>query len=150
MLRCAFVILLTCLSLFAQKQPFDVRAMLKIGRIGEPQLSPDGKLVAFTVQTVDLDENTKPKQIYVTPLEGGAPRQVTFAGSQNERPRWLPDSSRIVFISNRGGGSSQVWSMMPDGTDPKQITNLSTEAGGVLVSPDGKKVVFTSEVYPDC
>ncbi len=47
-------------QLFAQKQPFDVTAMLKIARISEPQLSPDGKSVAFTVQTVDVDQNIKP------------------------------------------------------------------------------------------
>ncbi len=40
--------------------------------------------------------------------------------------------------------------MNPDGTNARQISHLSTEAGGIVVSPDGKKIVFTSEVYPDC
>ena len=133
----------------AQRQPFDVQALLKIQRIGEPQLSPDGKTVAFTVQSVDLEQNTKPKQIYVVPTSGGPPKQVTTEGTDNERPRWSPDSKRIAFISNRGG-SSQVWVMNSDGTLPRQVTNLSTEAGGVLWSPDGNKFVFTSDVYPDC
>ena len=48
-------------SLFAQKQPFDVQTMLRLARISEPALSPNGRQVAFTVQTVDLDKNTKPK-----------------------------------------------------------------------------------------
>src|SRR5579871_2800443 len=107
-------------SLFAQKQPFDVMTMLKLARIGEPQLSPDGKLVAFTVQTVDLDSNTKPKQIYVVSPSGGSPRQITRDGTDNERPRWSPDSKQIFYISNRDA-SSQIWSMSPDGTGARQI-----------------------------
>src|SRR5580704_4841033 len=122
----------------AQRLPFEVQALLKIQRIGEPQLSPDGKTVAFTVQTVDLEQNTKPKQIYVVPTDGGTPRPITTQGTDNERPQWTPDSKSIVFISNRSG-SAQVWIMKPDGTDGRQISNLSTEAGGVLISPDGKK-----------
>ncbi len=136
-------------SLLAQKQPFDVKALLSLNRISEPALSPDGKLVAFTVQTVDLDKNTKPQQIFVVPLEGGTPRQITFDGNANQRPRWAPDSLHLYYVSNRSG-SNQIWTMNADGFGAKQITNLSTEAGGEIVSPDGKKLVFTSEVYPEC
>ena len=67
----------------------------------------------------------------------------------NERPRWSPDSRQIYFVSNRGG-SQQIWVMDADGSHSRQITHLSTEAGGVLVSPDGKKIVFLSSVYPEC
>src|SRR5579862_8739540 len=138
----------------AQKQPFDVQALLKIARIEEPQLSPDGKTVAFTVQTVDLAQNTKPKQIYTVPVSGGTPRQITTQGTDNERPEWSPDSKQIAFISDRAGlspaGTAQLWIMNADGSNPRQITNLSTEAGGVLFSPDGKKLLFTSSVFPDC
>ncbi len=63
------VLFLFAASLAAQKQPFDVQTLLKISRIQEPQLSPDGKIVAFTVQTVDLAQNTKPKQIYTIPAD---------------------------------------------------------------------------------
>ncbi|MBZ5610545.1 MAG: S9 family peptidase [Acidobacteriia bacterium] len=147
--RSLCLLLALALSLSAQKQPFDVQALLKIARISEPQLSPDGKTVAFTVQTIDLQQNSKPKQIYVVASTGGAPRQITTQGTGNERPQWSPDSKRIIFISNRGG-SSQVWIMNADGSEARQITSLATEAGGVLVSPDGKKLVFTSAVYPDC
>src|ERR1700733_10177456 len=143
------IFLLLSASLAAQKQPFDVQALLKIARIGEPQLSPDGKTVAFTVQTVDIAQNTKPKQIYTVPVNGGSPQQITMQGTDNERPEWSPDSKQLAFISDRSG-SSQVWIMNADGSNARQITSLSTEAGGVLFSPDGKKLVFTSDVFPDC
>jgi len=148
-MRATFIACILASGLYAQNQPFDVTALLKISRISEPQLSPDGKLVAFTVQTVNIDQNTKPKQIWVIAASGGAAQQITHDGSQNERPRWSPDSRRIAFISNRAG-SSQVWTMNADGSQPKQITSLSTEAGGVLFSRDGKKLVFTSSVFPSC
>jgi dipeptidyl aminopeptidase/acylaminoacyl peptidase len=143
------LILLTGSALFAQRQIFDVRTLLSLSRVSEPALSPDGKQVAFTVQTVDIDKNIKPKQIYVVPLNGGFPRPITRDGTDNERPRWSPDSKKIYFISDRGG-SSQVWVMDADGMNARQITRLSTEASGLLVSPDGKKIVFLSSVYPEC
>ena len=135
--------------LFAQKRPFDASAMMELKRISDPQISPDAKWVAFTVQIVDVAANSKPSQIWVVPLEGGAPRQITRDGTSNQRPRWSPDSSRIAYISNRSG-SSQIWLMAPDGSAAKAVTNLSTEADGELFSPDGKNLVFTSSVYPDC
>ena len=133
----------------AQKQPFTVDMMLKLARISEPVLSPDSSQVAFTVQRVDLDKNAKPTQIYAVPAQGGAPRQLTSEGSANERPRWSPDSNLIFFVSNRGG-SSQVWVMNADGSNAHQVTRFAAEADGILVSPDGKKIVFLSSVYPDC
>jgi dipeptidyl aminopeptidase/acylaminoacyl peptidase len=135
---------------FGAKAPFTFEAMMKIARIDEPQLSPDGKTVAFTVQTIDMPNNTKPAQIYVVPVDGGgAPRRLTNDGNSNTRPRWMPDSKRIVFVSDRSNGS-QIWSMNADGTDPKPLTNVPTGADGVTVSPDGKLILFTSEVYPSC
>jgi len=144
-----FALLVSTPQALAQKKPFDVQALMQISRISEPQVSPDGKWVAFTVQTIDLDKNTKPKQIWITPLEGGESKVITKDGTSNERPRWSPDSKRIAYISNRGG-SSQVWLMDPDGANAKQVTNLSTEAEGVMFSPDGKLLLFASSVYPDC
>ena len=133
----------------AAKAPFTFDAMMKIGRIDDPQLSPDGKTVAFTVQSIDMANNARPTQIYVVPVEGGAPQRITNDGSSNIRPRWAPDSKRILFVSDRSNGS-QIWSMNADGTDPRPITNVPTGAEGVTLSPDGKLILFTSEVYPDC
>src|SRR5271168_878105 len=71
----------------AQKPVFDVQALLKISRISDPQLSPDGKTVSFSVQKVDVEQNIKPIQIYVVDAAGGTPRQITNEGSANQRAR---------------------------------------------------------------
>ena len=126
----------------------DVETMLRIQRISDPQLSPDGKTVAFAAQRVDLAANKKTSQIYVVSLDGSAPKPLTTEGS-NDRPRWSPDSKRLLFISDRAG-SSQVWAMNADGSSQKQVTKLATEASGVLPFPDGKRILFLSEVYPEC
>jgi dipeptidyl aminopeptidase/acylaminoacyl peptidase len=133
----------------AGKEPFTFDAMMKLARIGDPQLSPDGVTVAFTVQTVDMAQNSKPTQIFVVSVNGGEPRQITQEGTQNARPRWTPDSRHIIFTSNRKDGS-QVWSMNADGSGATELTNLPTEAEGEIVSPDGKLLLFTSLVYPAC
>jgi dipeptidyl aminopeptidase/acylaminoacyl peptidase len=144
----AILLLFSIIPLPAQKAPFDAAAMMSIRRIAEPQISPDGNLIAFTVMTVDLENNARPRQIYTVPVNGGSALQITSIG-RNERPRWSPDSKRIAYISDRAG-SSQIWTMDPDGANAKQVTTLSTEAAGVSWSPDGKTFVFTSDVYPDC
>jgi Tol biopolymer transport system component len=134
---------------FAQGRPFDANALMELKRIGDPQISPDGQTVAFQVQSVDVEANRKPVQVWTVPLNGGAPLQITHDGEANQRPRWSPESKRVAFVSDRGG-SSQIWLMDPDGGNARQITNVSTEADGVTFSPDGKNLLFTSQVYPEC
>ncbi|HYZ83761.1 MAG TPA: S9 family peptidase, partial [Bryobacteraceae bacterium] len=148
-MRHFLVLALLIVPVFSQKAPFTPDVLWRIARISEPQISPDGNTVAFTVGQPDIDKNTTIRHIWTVPVSGGTPVQVTREGTQNTRPRWSMDSKAIYFVSNRGG-SSQLWSMNPDGSSSKQITNLSTEADGVSVSPDGKLLLFTSEVFPDC
>jgi len=135
--------------LAGQKKPFDVPALLKLARISDPQLSPDGRTVALVAETPDVEANTRPRHIYLVPAAGGEARRIATEGSSNERPRWSPDSRRLAFVSNRSG-SSQIWIMDSDGKNPRQVTSLSTEASGVVYSPDGKNLIFLSSVYPDC
>src|SRR5690349_3535812 len=149
MRRSLLLLLAFAATLLAQKRPFDVNALMELKRMGDPQLSPDGRWVAFTVQSVDVAANKKPQQVWIVPLSGGVPRQITTEGEANQRPRWSPDSRRIAYISDRSG-PSQIWTMDAESANPKQVSNLSTEGDGVLYLPDGKNLLFTREVYTEC
>ena len=91
--------------LSAQKRPFDANAMMALKRIGDPQISPDGRWVAFSVQTVDVAANKKPTQIWIVPLEGGAhraararsPTMATTTSARAGRP--IPSASRMYRIA---------------------------------------------------
>jgi dipeptidyl aminopeptidase/acylaminoacyl peptidase len=139
---------------FAQaKHPFSFEDMMKLKRVGEPEVSPDGKWVMFSVVDVDLAANTKTPHIWIVPTTGGQEKEI-IADQDADRPRWAPDGKRFAFLSNKEGGS-QVWVAEFDvaqGTAafPRRVTFLATEADGELWSPDGKHILFTSNVYPAC
>ena len=168
MRRLAFLlVLLFSLPAFSQaKHPFTFEDMMKLKRVGEPVPSPDGKWVLFSVVDVDLAANKKTPHVWIVPLgaTGASPAQQSPGGTGNERvliadqdgdrPRWAPDGKRFAFISTKEGGS-QIWIANFDGnagtvTGVHKLTSIATEAGGELWSPDGRNILFTSDVYPEC
>jgi len=129
----------------AQERRFTIDELLKVRRVGDPQISPKGDLVAFTIRDMDQAANKGTTQIYVAPLGGGEPRQLTNDEHSSSSPRWSPDGERLAFV--RG---SQIWSIDVSSGTLKQISNISTGADGPVWSPDGKWLAFTSDVYPEC
>ncbi|OLB38534.1 MAG: hypothetical protein AUH11_06380 [Acidobacteria bacterium 13_2_20CM_57_17] len=122
--------------------------MIKLHRIAEPQVSPDGKWVAYTVSTPDMDANRGISNIWVVSTAGGAAMQLTQSGYDSS-PVWSPDGKTLAFLSSRSG-ESQVYLLWMVGGEAHALTKLSTGADMVKWSPDGKTIAFTSSVYPDC
>src|SRR6266568_5051032 len=153
-LRCGFGIasLLASVFLVSGQEPakhaiaFD--DMIKLHRIADPQVSRDGKWVAYAAATPDMDANRNASNIWVVPMAGGAAMQLTQSGHDSS-PVWSPDGKTLAFLSSRSG-DSQVYLLSMDGGEAHALTKVSSGADIVKWSPNGKTIAFTSSVYPDC
>src|SRR5438105_6869024 len=136
-------------SLIAQERRFTIDDLLKVRRVSDPQVSPKGDLVAFTITDMDKAANKGTTQIYVVPLGGGEVRQLTNDEHSSASARWSPDGEKLAFISARDG-EDQIWTIDVSSGALKKITSLSTGAGDPVWSPDGNWLAFASDVYPEC
>ncbi len=151
----AFVLVPFCSAQAAQtKRPMTFEDMMKMKRLGETAVSPDGKWLAYSVTTVNLDQNTKTAELWVQAIAGGEPQKLAVAQAGDSGIQFSSDGKRILFVSSRDGGK-QVWladfyGATGTASNARKLTAISTGADNALWSPDGHSVVFTSAVYPDC
>ncbi|HMD77305.1 MAG TPA: S9 family peptidase [Terracidiphilus sp.] len=136
------------------RRPMTFEDMMKMKRLGETAVSADGKWLAYSVTTVNLEQNTKTAELWVQAIAGGEPFKLSVAQPGDSGVQFAADGKRILFLSGREGGQ-QVWLADFDAatgatSNPKKLTTISTEAGDAIWSPDGRSIVFTSAVYPDC
>jgi dipeptidyl aminopeptidase/acylaminoacyl peptidase len=176
----ALAIFIAVPSFAQSKHPFTFEDMMALKRVEEPEVSPDGKWVLFAAVDVDLKANTKTPHVWVVPLssrtadpsatqndsranhsaalgitvgEKCAEREI-ISDQDAGRPRWAPDGKQFAFVSTKENGS-QIWIAGFDGatgtvTAKRRLTDIATEADGELWSPDGKYILFKSDVYPEC
>jgi dipeptidyl aminopeptidase/acylaminoacyl peptidase len=146
------VLLLACWSSVqaqeAAKHPITFADLIGMHRVSEAEVSRDGKWVAYTVTTPDMDANRGASNIWAVATTGGSELQLTRSGHDSS-PVWSPDGKTLAFLSSRSG-DSQVYLLSMDGGEAQPLTKLSTGADMVKWSPDGKTLAFTSSVYPDC
>jgi dipeptidyl aminopeptidase/acylaminoacyl peptidase len=131
-------------------QPFSVQDLVRLDRISEPAVSPDGKRIAYTLRTTDVQANKGRTAIWLleTRKRNAAAVRLTDLASNSNSAEWSADARFIYYLSNRGG-STQIWRLAPGG-EPLQITNLPLEIGSFRVAPKADRVLVSLEVYLDC
>src|SRR4029453_4940335 len=108
--------------------PFTAAEMMKLKRLADPQLAPDGAAVAYALTEIDLPGAMRNADIWLAPLLGGEPRRLTSDKASDTRPRFSPDGKALAFLSTRDG-SSQVWRLELAGGGPGQAPAPQTGVG---------------------
>jgi dipeptidyl aminopeptidase/acylaminoacyl peptidase len=135
----------------AAPRPFTAHDLVMLDRASAPQLAPDGRSLAYTLRTTDLEGNRGTQSLWRLDLSAAAaqPQRLTAAGSNAWSPRWSPDGRTLYFLSNRSG-SDQVWSLGAGPGEARQVTRLPLDVGGFVVAPGGRQLALSLEVFPGC
>ena len=138
---------------------FTADDLVRMARVSDPQVSPDGRRVAYSLRETDMEANRGRNDLWLLELDGratadaaagaAAPRRLTQHPASDSAPRWAPDGRGLYFLSSRGG-SSQVWYLSLTGGEPQPVTGLPLDVGSFEVSPRGDRLAVSMEVYPDC
>jgi len=129
----------------------------KLHRVSAPAVSPNGRSIVYGVTRYDVAANKGDTDLYVLPVAGGVPLQVTALEGSESGARWRPDGQWIGFLSS-SGGSTQLWEVRPDGKKLRQVTDVEGGISNFSYAPDGEHIAFTrnvkldpavTDVYPD-
>src|SRR5580693_2277452 len=123
----------------------------RIKEVGDPQISPDGKWVAYTVETTDLKDDKNRRRIWMVPSGGGNAIPLTDENDSSSHPRWSPDGKYIAFLSAREGsggdddeekGKKQVWILNREGGEAQQLTDTIQDVDSFAWSPASDRLVL--------
>ena len=137
---------LCAVSLFAQapaKRMLTADDVYRMKEVGDPQVSPDGKWIAYTVTSLDREADKLRSAIWMVDWEGTQDLQITNGSGSDTSPRWSPDGRFLAFLSARPAeGKTQIWLLDRRGGEASQLTNVKGEIGGYEWSPDGKRLAL--------
>ena len=141
-----FMMMFVCSS-FAQndnKRPLVPTDVYKIKNIADPQVSPDGKWVAYVLSVVDTAKDKRNSDIWMISWDGKENLQMTNTEDGESSPRWSPDGKYLSFLASRNGDKqSQIWLMDRRGGEAKKLTEIKGDVGEYTWSPDGKKIAMS-------
>src|SRR6476646_10292143 len=140
------VILLSASGVIAQttRHPLRLDDMTRFRDVRDPQLSPDGQLIAYVVGTTDPKEDKGSSHIWMVGFDGSNNRQITFSQDSESSPRWSPDGKYLSFTSSRPGKArgNQVWLLDRSGGEAQQLTEIKGRLQGYEWSPDSKRLAL--------
>jgi dipeptidyl aminopeptidase/acylaminoacyl peptidase len=120
-----------------------VDQILSLKRAGSPEISPDGRWVAYTVRETNWDDNAYETEIWLADAVTGATRQLTNAKKSSQSPAWSPDGTKLAFISDRTD-KRQVYAISPQGGEAAALTSVEDGVNAFAWSPDGTTIAFTA------
>jgi dipeptidyl aminopeptidase/acylaminoacyl peptidase len=122
----------------------------KIVSVGDPQRSPDGQWVAYTVSTIDADKDRRNTDVWMVKWDGSEQLQLTSSPDNESSPRWSPDNKYLAFVASRGteeekkrGG--QIWLLNRAGGEAQRVSDFKGGVGDIQWSPDSTRIAFTAE-----
>ena len=129
----------------------EVADLEALRRVWDPQISPDGKWVVYTVGTVDAAADAHTSDLWATRWDGSETRQLTSTPEPEHSPRWSPDGRRLAFLSARGDaeGAEQLWLLDWAGGGVERVTRLANGVSDFDWAPDSRRAVLVSAVAPD-
>ena len=134
----------------ADAVPFSVQDMVRLERLSDVAVAPDGKHVAFTQRSTDLEANKGRTSVFVldTSKRNASPQRLTDSADNSSAAEWSQDGRYVYYLTNRGG-STQVWRATLSG-ETLQVTKLPLDVGSFRVSPKADRLLITAEVFLDC
>jgi dipeptidyl aminopeptidase/acylaminoacyl peptidase/tetratricopeptide (TPR) repeat protein len=149
-------LLLGSSSLDAADEPRTVRVddIFALKTVADPQLSPDGQSVVYTVTVLDVDEDRQQTDVWLSPVSGGDAVRLTTGSKSATKPRFSPDGRWIAFLSaprdGKGDAAKQVWLLSRAGGEPTKLTSFLGGVTDLAWAPDGKRLaVLVSDADPD-
>ena len=138
-------------TVHAGSKAFTVEDLVRLKRLTDPQMSPDGRYVTYVLRETDMDANKGRTDIWLIDLtqKGAEPRRLTTDPANDSSPRWAPDSRTIYFLSTRSGGS-QVWRLSVADGNAIRVTDYPLDVGSLKVSPRDEVLAVSMEVLPEC
>src|SRR5512146_326098 len=131
------------------KRVVQVGDMYRLKNVGDPQLSPDGAWVAYTVSSTDSAKDKTDTDVWMTSWDGSQTIQVTSSTDAESAPRFSPDGRYLSFLSSRQGGKgSQLWMLDRRGGEARRVTELKTGIREYEWSPDSKRIVLAMSDAP--
>lgn len=127
----------------AKKRPIAPDDIYRLKNIGDPQIAPDGKWVAYVLSSVDVAKDKRNSDIWMASWDGKELIQLTNTPDGESRPRFSPDGKYISFVSSRQGATKgQLWLLDRRGGEAKKLTDLKTDLEDYEWAPDGKKIAL--------